>query len=88
MKNSLEGHKIQEIKAHYKISPSLSDTHTHTHIHTHTHTHTFNLTHSDTFYRDRKPRLKTKLNNNTECYSICIYCGNCWKNFENNTKNG
>ena len=28
MKNSLEGHKIQEIKAPYKISLSLCDTHT------------------------------------------------------------
>ena len=32
MKNSLEGHKIQEIKVPYKISLSLSDTQTHIHI--------------------------------------------------------
>ena len=32
MKNSLEGHKIQEIKAPYKISLSHSDAQTHIHI--------------------------------------------------------
>ena len=31
MKDSLDGHKIQKIKAPYKISISLSLTHTHTH---------------------------------------------------------
>ena len=30
MKDSLDGHKIQKIKAPYKISVSLSHTHTHT----------------------------------------------------------
>ena len=42
MKDSLDGHKIQKIKAPYKISLSLS--HTHTHTHTHTHAHTASLT--------------------------------------------
>ena len=31
MKDSLDGHKIQKIKAPYKISLSLSLSHTHTH---------------------------------------------------------
>ena len=33
MKDSLDGHKIQKIKAPYKISVSLSLSHTHTHTH-------------------------------------------------------
>ena len=54
MKDSLDGHKIQKIKAPYKISVclcvcvcvslSLSHTHRHTHTHTHKHTHTASLT--------------------------------------------
>ena len=38
MKDSLDGHKIQKIKAPYKISVSLSLSLSHTHTHTHTHT--------------------------------------------------
>ena len=84
MKDSLDGHKIQKIKAPYKISVSLclslSLSLSHMHI--------YNLTHSETYCRSvyRKPGLKKKFKN-TENYSICIYCGNCLETiFENNTK--
>ena len=43
MKDSLDGHKIQKIKAPYKISVSLSLSLTHTHTHTHTYIQSHSL---------------------------------------------
>ena len=82
MKDSLDGHKIQKIKAPYKISVSLSLSLslTHTHIQPHSLRNLLQICLQKTW-------TEKKIIKNTKNYSFCIYCGNCLENnFENNTK--
>ena len=65
MKDSLDGHKIQKIKAPYKISVSLSLSHTHT--------HTASLTQKLSADLSTETWTEKQIIKNTENYSICIY---------------
>ena len=78
MKNNWEGHKIQKIKAPYKISVF----HTHRHTASLTQTLTAEISLQKT-WTEKKTLLRT-LNAILFAFTVAIV----WKNFENNTKNG
>ena len=82
MKDSLNGHKIQKIKAPYKISVSLSLSHTHTHTHKQPHSlrNLVQICLQKTWTENKLLRtLKTIL----FAFTVVIVLG---KYFENNTK--